>query len=115
MVINCQKLRNLVSPEDLFLSIVKNGIRQKENGHYELPLPFKTDKPILPDNKQCAVHRISSLERRFRKNEQYYKDYVHFMNDIRRGDAEKVSKPELDNQPTWYIPHHGVYHPHKPG
>ena len=108
---------NPVSQEDiLFLSIVKNGIRQKENGQYELPLPFKMDKPNLPDNKQCAVHRISSLERRLRKNEQYYKDYVHFMNDtIRRGDAEKVPQPELDNQPTWYIPHHGVYHPHKPG
>lgn len=108
---------NPVSQEDLlFLSKVKNGIRQKEDGHYELPLPFKTDEPNLPDNKACAVHRLISLERRLRRNEQYCKDYVNFMNDIiSRGDAEKVPQPELDNQPAWYIPHHGVYHPHKPG
>ncbi len=108
---------NQVSQEDLlFLSKIKEGIRQMEDGHYELPLPFKTDKPNLPDNKQCAVHRLNSLERRLRRNEQYYEDYVHFMNDIiSRGDAEKVPQPELDNQPAWYIPHHGVYHPHKPG
>ncbi|KAM7380993.1 hypothetical protein PAMP_004254 [Pampus punctatissimus] len=107
----------LVSQEDLlFLSKVKEGIRQKENGYFELPLPFKTDKPDLPDNKLCAVHRLSALERRLRKNEQYYNDYVHFMNDIiTRGDAEKVPQDELENQPAWYIPHHGVYHPHKPG
>lgn len=108
---------NPVSQEDLlFLFKVKESIRQKEDGHYELPLPFKTDKPNLPDNKRCAVHRLTSLERRLRRNKQYYEDYVHFMNDIiTRGDAEKVPQPELDNQPAWYIPHHGVYHPHKPG
>ncbi len=44
---------NPVSQEDiLFLSKVREGIRQKEDGHFELPLPFKTDKPSLPDNKQ---------------------------------------------------------------
>ncbi|KAJ8375844.1 hypothetical protein SKAU_G00064240 [Synaphobranchus kaupii] len=108
---------NPVSQEDLlFLSKMKEGIRQKEDGHYELPLTFKMDKPNLPDNKRSAVHRLTSLERRLRRNEQYYKDYVHFMNDmIARGDAERVPQPELDNQPAWYIPHHGVYHPHKPG
>ncbi|XP_076869830.1 uncharacterized protein LOC143521148 [Brachyhypopomus gauderio] len=107
---------NPVSQEDLlFLCKVREGIRQKEDGHYELPLPFKKDEPNLPDNKQCAIHRLTSLERRLRKNEQYYKDYVQFMNDIiTRGDAERVPQPELDNQPAWYIPHHGVYHPHKP-
>ncbi|XP_032364376.1 uncharacterized protein LOC116678740, partial [Etheostoma spectabile] len=108
---------NPVSQEDLlFLLKAKEGIRQKEDGHYELPLPFKTDKPNLPDNKQCAVHRLISLGRRLRKNKQYYEDYVSFMNDIiTRGDAEKVPQPDLKNQPAWYIPHHGVYHPHKPG
>lgn len=34
---------------------------------------------------------------------------------ITRGDAEKVPVEELENQPAWYIPHHGVYHPQKPG
>lgn len=38
------------------------------------------------------------------------------MNDtIVRGDAEKVPEEELNNQPAWYIPHLGAYHPHKPG
>lgn len=47
---------NPVSQEDLlFLFKVKESIRQKEDGHYELPLPFKTDKPNLPDNKRSEV------------------------------------------------------------
>ena len=41
---------------------------------------------------------------------------MNFMKDIiTRGDAEKVPEEELNNHPVWYIPHHGVYHPQKPG
>ncbi len=57
-----------------------------------------------------------SLERRLRRDQQYCTDYLGFMKDIiARGDAEKVPEEELHNQPVWYIPHHGVYHPQKPG
>ncbi|XP_036007140.1 uncharacterized protein LOC110368025 [Fundulus heteroclitus] len=107
---------NPVSQEDiLFMSKMTKGIKQKNDGHYELPLPFKTDNPNLPNNKQSAEHRLSSLERRLKRDEKYYKDYFKFMNDIiTRGDAEKVPEHELNNKTAWYIPHHGVYHPHKP-
>ncbi|XP_061767094.1 uncharacterized protein LOC133559382 isoform X3 [Nerophis ophidion] len=33
---------------------------------------------------------------------------------ITRGDAERVPIQELENTTAWYIPHHRVYHPHKP-
>lgn len=51
-----------VSQEDLLcLSKVKEGIKQKEDGHYELSLPFKTGKPNPPDNKLQYVQSIDSL------------------------------------------------------
>ena len=34
---------------------------------------------------------------------------------ITRGDAEKVPQKDIGKAPAWYIPHHGVYHPQKPG
>ncbi|XP_041916525.1 uncharacterized protein LOC121680986 [Alosa sapidissima] len=37
------------------------------------------------------------------------------MDIIARGDAEKVHDGEINSQPAWYILHHGVYHPQKPG
>ncbi len=80
---------------------MREGIKQKKDGHFELPLPFKTDRHSLPDNKQCAVHRLTSLERRLRRDKQYYEDYVYFTNDIiTRGDAERVPRSELDDQPV---------------
>lgn len=107
----------VLSQEDLrFLAKLKEGIKQKDDGHFEMPLPFKQDKPALPSNVACAEHRLQCLKRRFRKDEQYCKDYRAFMTDIiARGDAEKVPNEEISKQPAWYIPHHGVYHPQKPG
>ena len=106
-----------MSQEDLrFLAKMKNDIRLKTDGHYEMPLPFKQERPNLPDNKSCAMHRLRCLERKLKRNQQYYKDYTTFMNEtIASGDAEKVLEQELCKGPVWYIPHHGVYHPQKPG
>ncbi|KAL7849158.1 hypothetical protein SRHO_G00207810 [Serrasalmus rhombeus] len=106
-----------VSQEDLrFLSKLKQGIVHKSDGHYEMPVPFKDDRPNLPDNKVCAIHRLKCLERKLRRIEQYNKDYKAFMNEtIIRGDAERVAEEDIHNGPVWYIPHHGVYHPQKPG
>lgn len=97
-----------MSQEDLkFLSILRQNITQKSNGHYEMPLPFKREKPKLPNNQICAVHCLKCLEKRFKKDQRYYEDYVKFMYDITsRGDAEKVPEEEIDNSPVWYIPHH---------
>ena len=106
-----------VSQEDLkFLTKLSENIRQNESGHYEMPLPFRDKRPTLPDNKICAMHRLKCLEKRLKRDKTYYNDYRNFMDDIiSRGDAEKVADKELNNRPVWYIPHHGVYHPHKPG
>lgn len=106
-----------VSQEDLhFLTKLKDGIKHKQDGHYEMPLPFKQDRPNLPNNKSCAVQRLVCLERKLKRDQKYCSDYMNFMKDIiTRGDAERVPEEALNNQPAWYIPHHGVYHPQKPG
>lgn len=106
-----------ISQEDLrFLSKMERGIRLNDDGHFEMPLPFKKERPNLPDNKVFAIHRLRCLERKLKRNEQYYKDYKTFMDDtMARGDAEKVPEKDISKVATWYIPHHGVYHPQKPG
>ncbi|XP_053363240.1 uncharacterized protein LOC128533064 [Clarias gariepinus] len=108
---------NHVSQDDLkFLTQLREGIKLNESSHYEMPLPFRDKRPKLPNNKVSASHRLMCLERRLRKDKAYYNDYSKFMDDIiSRGDAEKIPEEQLDNSPAWYIPHHGVYHPHKPG
>jgi hypothetical protein len=106
------------SHEDLkFIQILSKGITQNEEGHYQMPLPFKDGEPPLPDNRGMALRRLSGLKQKFLTNPEHfslYKDFVHQM--LERHDAERVDDQE-HSQPdsVWYIPHHGVYNPNKPG
>lgn len=107
-----------LSQEDRrFLANVTEGIRHREDGHYEMPLPLKDPNTKLPNNREMASHRLRNWKRKFALDEKYRSDYVTFMNTvIQNGYAERVpTESEVEsNQQVWYIPHHGVYHPKKP-
>jgi len=85
-----------------------------ENGHYVSPLPFRSKDKAIPNNRNHVLQRAQWLKRRLSKQQRMYDDYVKFMNDIiSKGYATKATEPPKDSK-TWYIPHHGVYHPKKP-
>lgn len=70
----------------------------------------------MPDNHKLAEQRALSLKRRFQKDALFHADYTTFMhNIIYCGFAEKVPVKDLEcnHGKTWYIPHHGLYHPQK--
>lgn len=42
-----------------FIQHLSDNIKQREDGHYELPLPFKSGTlPLLPNNKRLATVRL---------------------------------------------------------
>lgn len=105
-----------VSQEDVrFLQFLSDNIKHKEDGHYMMPLPFKSSNPpSLPNNRRLANVRLQHLKRKLETNEQYRNHYISFMEDIiLKGHAEPAPKVS-EGEPVWYIPHHGVYHPRKP-
>ncbi|XP_039882945.1 uncharacterized protein LOC120730589 [Simochromis diagramma] len=102
-----------VSQEDIqFLEMLNENIHYNEEDHLEMPLPFR-ERPQLPNNKQLAMFRLKRLKGKMDKNPKYKEDYIKFMNSVfKDGDAEEADGTSGSN--TWYIPHHGVYHPRKP-
>ncbi|KAL8559090.1 hypothetical protein ACOMHN_008278 [Nucella lapillus] len=106
-----------LSQEDRqFLDIIETNVIINKAGHYEMPLPFKENTPVIADNRGAAFKRTMGLKQQFDKRPDYLADYVKFMNVIlQRGDAELVPENEIDISERWYIPHHGVYNPKKPG
>ena len=96
----------------------KEGIHRRNDGHYELPLPLKDERTLLRDNKELALSRIKKLKGRLKHTATYRKNYQGFMGEVtENGYAERVPSEELslDNGRIWYIPHHGVYRPKRPG
>lgn len=104
------------SDDKRFLEIMDSEVKTVK-GRYELPLPFKSSKPHLPDNRVQAEQRLKGLRRRLDNDSAYKSHYFTFMeNLIAKGYAEKVPNSDIAGSTgqKWYIPHHGVYHPHKP-
>lgn len=101
-----------------FLKIVEDGIHHRDDMHYEMPLPFREKNVQLPNNRPQAEQRLHGLKKRLQGDARYRADYVRFMTEIiEKGYARKVKVEELTHQEgkAWYLPHHGVYHPKKPG
>jgi len=86
------------------------------NGHYQLPLPWRYDYQILPDNIEVARKRLADLKCRFQRNPEVYQKYTDQMRlTIEKGYAEEVPEDEIDaDRRKWYIPHHGVLSERKP-
>tara|TARA_B110000881_G_scaffold142907_1_gene126249 strand:- start:157 stop:5301 length:5145 start_codon:yes stop_codon:yes gene_type:complete len=101
--------------DSLFMNKAESSVRLKK-GHYEIELPFRNDNIKLPNNMIMAENRAAHLKRKFVRNPKFHQAYSEVMRDtLQKGYAEKV--PDGEVQPaagkTWYIPHHGVYHPRK--
>ena len=78
---------------------MQEGIHQRNDGHYEMPLPLKNDNIELPNNKELALSRLMKLKQRLKSDTQYRKDYVDFMQEnIKNGIAEKVPKEEVSDK-----------------
>ena len=73
----------------------------------------------LPNNYFSALVQLKSLERRLDRDpelKQLYAKTIH--DDLDKGYITKVHKSDcfkVDQPREWYLPHHPVVHPHKPG
>ena len=97
-----------------FLQIAQRTVAKKD-GKIQVDLPIKGDTR-LPDNKKMAEKRLSYLKQKMEKNSDYKHEYVAFMKKyIDKGYAEEVKQHKIEGNDgsTWYLPHHGVYHPTK--
>ena len=87
----------------------------RKAGTHELPWPLKDKQVTFPNNRFMTEKRLQHFQTRFIKNPDFSNDYKGFIEElIRRGYAE-MSNKEAPVGRAWYIPHHGVYHPNKPG
>ena len=115
----CQHLVNKdlanMSQEDLkFMEILKNGT-ELVGEHCQVPLPFRKDEVNLPNNRSQAEKRFACLKKRLSRNHQFTQDYVKFMGELIKKGYARESTTAVETGNCWYLPHHAVYHPNKPG
>ena len=92
----------------------------KHNGErYEVGLLWAEDEPRLPIKYFSTYQQLRSIEKRFEEDVElktFYKATIKKdleSNFVRRLDDKEAS--ETENAMQWYLQHHPVEHPHKPG
>ena len=96
------------SVEDIqALNQMDSSVR-KVDDHYELPLPWRTGCPSLPNNRQVAEKRLNCLRKRFNEEPDLFQQYKDRMNGYEdQGYTRKVPEDAYSDK-VWYIPHHAT-------
>ena len=99
--------------DQIFLRLIDQETVQVDN-HYEVPLPLKSTDATFPNNKSAAITRLNCLKRTFTRDKSFHEMYKKFIDDMLQKDCPRKVENEHVGR-VWYIPHHGVTHPAKPG
>ena len=97
-----------------FLSLMDKDLCKSDDGRWMAPLPLRSPREALPNNRCMALKRATALRNSLIKDQEKCKHFFEFMQVIfDNGYAEEA--PPLDlNEESWYVPIFGVYHPKKP-
>ncbi|XP_065056372.1 uncharacterized protein LOC135684664 [Rhopilema esculentum] len=88
----------------------------KVENQWLVPYPWKKDPNLLPDNKQQAVKRLESMERRLKIKPEQAEAYYKQMRELKEINfSRKLTTDELKvyKGPMHYIPHHAILRPEK--
>ncbi|XP_043211906.1 uncharacterized protein LOC122376197, partial [Amphibalanus amphitrite] len=106
------------SQEDLRAMRILDQQTRKVGDRYEAGLLWGEDEPMLPDNWNQAYRRLQSIERKLDKQPELATRYQAIIDGyVKDGHARKLSAEEADEpkEKRWYLPHHAVVNPNKPG
>lgn len=107
-------IKKYLSPEDkLCEQIFCNSVKRVENGAFQVDLPLRNENDYkkLGNSYTSAERRFFSLERKFSKDHDLFKQYKQFIDEyVELGHANYVDLNEsnLKNGIRHFLPHHCV-------
>ena len=85
---------------------------------YEVGMLWSEPEPNLPNNYSSALGQLYSLERRFQRDPNLKNLYQQSIDtDVEKGFVKILDESEVKGTfgKEWYLPHHAVLNPNKPG
>lgn len=96
-----------------FLDIMDKQDFQDDGNNWVSPLPFRSTRRRLPNNREQAMNRLTSLQKTLDKKPDMKRHFIDFMQKMLDNDEAEPSPLEGDKE-RWYLPIFGVYYPQKP-
>jgi hypothetical protein len=107
--------RNGLSLEDKdALRMLEESVKH-DGERYEICLPWRNEQPCLPNNRLMAEKRLQSLKHRLLRDEELLKGYTRQMDSYLEQGHAVAGAVAAKEDAAWFLPHHPVIHPAKPG
>ena len=104
-----------LSTEDRhFIELMNREFKRDVHGKWTAPLPFCSNRSVLPNNHSQAMRRAMILDSSLKKNPTKLGHALEFMKNIFDRNHAEVAPPLKPNEECWYLPIFGVCHPLKP-
>jgi len=101
--------------DEIFLKIMQTEFQQDEQKNWFAPLPFRSPRPLLPNNREQALSRLKSLRRTLSRKPEMKEQFSAFMEKLFQNNHAEKAPPIHEDEECWYLPIFRVYHPQKPG
>ncbi|XP_064461872.1 uncharacterized protein LOC135372079 [Ornithodoros turicata] len=98
-----------------FLEMMEEGFTIDDENSWVAPLPFRAQRRVLPDNRDQAMSRFTSLRRTLERKPEVKNHFLAFMAKVLANGHAELAPEKSNGQEYWYLPIFGVYHPRKPG
>ncbi|GFU14016.1 integrase catalytic domain-containing protein [Trichonephila clavipes] len=105
----------LTSEEQLVETHFQNTYACNSDGRFVVKLPFYKSNSELGDSKPAAISRLLAMERKFKNNPDFEKQYKEFMNEYESlGHMSLVNSRSHTSKDQNFLPHHAVIKPSSP-
>ncbi|XP_051803959.1 uncharacterized protein LOC127533925 isoform X1 [Acanthochromis polyacanthus] len=101
--------------DETFLHIMNKEFFKDNSNSWVAPLPFRSHRQRLPNNREQALNRLMSLRRTLLRKPEMKDHFVEFMKKIFSNRHAEPAPPMKNDQECWYLTSFGIYHPQKPG
>ncbi|GFW67777.1 integrase catalytic domain-containing protein [Trichonephila clavipes] len=109
------KYKLLTSEEQFVETHFQNTYACNSDGHFVVKLPFYKSNSELGDSKPAAISRLLAMERKFKNNPDFEKQYKRIHERIRIARSHELSKFQIPYfQRSEFLPHHAVIKPSSP-
>ena len=106
-----------MTPDDKMALKILERTTRHNGDRYEVGLMLRNPSINIPNNREVALRHYRALIKRFTRDAAFAKRYSQVLNEyIALGHAKQADDDSASATGSiWYLPHHGVTTPNKPG
>lgn len=97
-----------------FIEVMESNFAKDSSGRWTAPLPFRSNRPPLANNREQALKRAKSFDLSLKRDPNKQQHTLEFMQKMFDNGHAEIASSVDEKTEHWYLPLFSIYHPKKP-